>query len=315
MPYEIKDLYPENIFKNNENFFLKKTVLKELLSKKAAFGKDRSVIYKNLYIKNPEYFEKLLRDSMWRLVRTDVSFDWLLLYANFDRIRLLVNDLDITDDINYKIPYNLYVPKSMEEISEILNDYRLFDTETTWFWVLDQLTQFGIWIFKEKIMRQKAEFYVQKYKSTIPKPVIELTWITNETIEREGKRIDLVLDAIYKLIHNQVVVWHNISFDMDKITELFVDFKEIPPIPSKIIDSIDMFKFIAKSKKIDREIKNMKLDTLTKFFTWIDVKTLTERHTALFDVSVTHNVLLKALEFNTESIIKVEEKNNIIKKR
>jgi len=54
---------------------------------------------------------------------------------------------------------------------------------------------------------------------------------------------------------------------MDKITELFIDFKRIPPVPEKIIDSIDIFKLIIKEKKIVKYVKNNKLDTLTKFFT------------------------------------------------
>lgn len=309
MAFKVWDTSPQSVFKNNENFFLRKDELKQLMAKKAAFWKDRSVTYKNLFLKSPDYFEKLLRDSMDRLVRTDTSFDWLLLYANLERIRLLMADIDVQDTNKYKLPYEVYKPSSIDEISEILNDYRLFDTETTWFWTLDQLTQFGIGIFKDKVMRQKAEFYIEKYKANIPKPVIDLTWITNEIIEAHWKSVETVLEAIHKLIDWQTVVAHNISFDMDKITEFFVDFKCTPPKPARIIDSIDMFKLIAKTKKIDREIKNYKLDTMTKFFTWIDVKTLTERHTAMFDVSVTHNVLVKAINHgdpdlqNTDFII------------
>ena len=297
---------PQVFYKNNENFFLKKADLVKLIQKKAAVWKDRSVSYKSLYIKNPEYFESLLQKSMNSIVRTDTTYDILLLYANFDRLRDLILDLPITDELKYKQPYTLYKPSTVEEAKELIQNYRLFDIETTWFWLLDQIIQFGIWIFENWRMKQKAEFYVEKYKATIPPDVIKLTWITNEKIQQEWKSIDKVLDAIYKLLHWQVICWHNISFDMDKITELFIDFKRIPPVPEKIIDSIDIFKLIIKEKKIVKYVKNNKLDTLTKFFTWIDINELEERHTAIFDVYVTHNVLTKAFDFTKYKLIKKE---------
>lgn len=302
----IIDTSIKTVLRNNENFFLKRDDLKRLMDKKVAFWGDRNLTYKQLYTKDAEAFEKKLADVCTKLVRTDTEFDWLLLYANLWRIRQFVSKFEITDDLFIKKPYVKYVPKSIDEIVEIMKDYRLFDTETTGFWTLDQLTQFGIGIFKEKdgesVMVQKSEFYVERYKATVPPNVVQLTWITDQMVDANGKPIRSVLKWIHSMIHDQVICGHNISFDMDKITELFVDFKFEPPAPRMILDSIDLFKLIAKEKKIERSIKNYKLDTLTKFYAWIDVKELTERHTALFDVTVTHNVLKKAINYTPEQL-------------
>ena len=250
----------------------------------------------------PEKFEEKLKKECQHLVRTDTEYDALILYANLWRVRQIVSWYDVSDDLLIKKTYKKYVPKDIAEIKEIMKSYRLFDTETTWFWTLDKLTQFGIGIHQDKdgesVMTQKSEFYVEKYKSDIPPNIIELTWITNQTVAEKWKPIRSVLKWIHQLIHDQVVCGHNISFDMDKITELFVDFKFEAPVPRVILDSIDLFKVIAKEKNIERSIKNYKLDTLTTFYAWINVKELTERHTALFDVSVTHNVLKKAIDYN-----------------
>jgi len=65
------------------------------------------------------------------IVRTDTTYDILLLYANFDRLRDLILDLPITDELKYKQPYTLYKPSTVEEAKELIQNYRLFDIETT----------------------------------------------------------------------------------------------------------------------------------------------------------------------------------------
>lgn len=302
------------IIKNNENFFLEKKEIDELLKKRNVIGRNKSITYKNYILRNSEDFDEDLYTKAETIVNTDNEYDLVYILWNYNRIKKYVAWMDIYDDRRYNIEYNKTLFNSKEEIKQFINneDYIIFDLETTWFWKLDQITQFWWIIYKKWKASWKLEFLLKPYKMKVWQEVQELTWITNYKMEKEGKNIDKVADAIYNLLHDKNIIAHNIAFDYWKIQEFFIDLNRDIPLPKMIIDSIDMTKKIAQEDLIIDHIKWFSLNYLVKNILWINISNLEERHTALFDVVYTKKVIDLFLEDRKkwEIEIKKDEKKS-----
>lgn len=295
---------PHNLFLWNDNFFLWKEDLINLLNKRSGIKWLYGWTYKELYMTNLNKFNNALYNAINHLFSSDEKYDALLLYANKERIWPYIIDWEkaLSDKPEFFYEYNPYIPQDIAEIEEIMKDYILIDLETTWFTKLCQIIQVGIGFFweanvwnedydKSKMLR-KTEFFVAPYKDYINDEIFDITWIRQQDIEEKGHNIEKVLDFLYTILDGKVVAAHNAAFDYWKICEAFIDFRRKPPVPSKLIDTIDLFKLINLKKKFG--LWQFNLNRMAKAFLWEDIENLDERHTALFDVKVTHEALKAA---------------------
>lgn len=303
-------IMPLNLFDGNDNFFLEKEAFIDLMNKKSAIKGLYGWTYKELYLKDSKKFLEKLENNMFHLFRSDEKYDALLLYANKDKIWPYLIEWESTIPLkpNHSWSYEPYIPKDLEEIKEIMKDYILIDLETTWFSKLSQIIQVGIWFFWEakkedgtydcSTMLRKTEFFVSSYKDRINQEIFDITGIMQSDIDKKWHNIEKVLDFLFKTLDGKVVAAHNAVFDYGKICQAFIDFRRQPPIPSKLIDTIDLFKLISIKKKL--WLGQFNLNRMAKVFLNINIENLDERHTALFDVKVTHEALKAALHNDIE---------------
>lgn len=299
---------PKNLYLWNDNFFLTKEAFLELLDKKACIRWLYGESYKKVFMENPKKFQSTLEELVQRLYRSDEKYDALLLYANLPRIApyLIDGEKGLIEMPKYSYTYNPYIPKSIEEVREIMKEYILIDLETTGFTKLSQIIQVGIGFFWERwtewedeydfsTLLRKSEFFVASYKDYINNEITDITGITQNDIDTKGHNIEKVLKFLYKILHWRVVAAHNAIFDYGKICEAFIDFRMEPPVPSKLIDTIDLFKLINQKKKLG--LWQFNLNRMAKVFLGINIENLSERHTAMFDVKTTHEALKAAVEY------------------
>lgn len=303
IPQEL-DLSPINLFKDNDNYFLPTKELKELLKKQGSFGWLRGKTYKQSFLHQREKTIAELEKAVSKLYSSDSDFEGLILYGNLTRIINTVfneNDVEIPDTPALKFEYEPYIPADTAEIKEIMKKFILLDLETTGFWRLDQIIQVGVGFYGEKqteveyfpsTLLRKSEFFVELYKNTVTPRITAITGITNKDLRDKGKSIRSVLKFLYQVIDWHVVAAHNARFDFGKVAELFIDFGIEPPKPSKLIDTIDLFKVMSKEK--NWKLSQFNLNKMAKEFLGLNIENMEERHTAMFDVLITHQALLAA---------------------
>lgn len=105
-------------------------------------------------------------------------------------------------------------------------------------------------------------------------------------IEQEGKDLVYVLYEFKKFLGNDIIIGHNVNFDIDFIYDSMVD--NLGEYLSN--DYIDTLRI---SRKVLPELKHHKLDNLTDYFN------LTKRneHRALNDCVLTNQVYINLVNF------------------
>lgn len=105
-------------------------------------------------------------------------------------------------------------------------------------------------------------------------------------IEQEGKDLVYVLYEFKKFLGNDIIIGHNVNFDIDFIYDSMVD--NLGEYLSN--DYIDTLRI---SKKVLPELKHHKLDNLIDYFN------LTKRneHRALNDCVLTNQVYINLVNF------------------
>ena len=105
-------------------------------------------------------------------------------------------------------------------------------------------------------------------------------------IEQEGKDLVYVLYEFKKFLGNDIIIGHNVNFDIDFIYDSMVD--NLGEYLSN--DYIDTLRI---SRKLLPELKHHKLDTLIDYFN------LTKRneHRALNDCVLTNQVYINLVNF------------------
>lgn len=169
---------------------------------------------------------------------------------------------------------------------ENVDDYTVLDIETT---SLDSYYGEILEISAIKVRNKKEiEYFSEliKINNEVGYFTTRLTGITNEMIEQEGKDLVYVLYEFKKFLGNDIIIGHNVNFDIDFIYDSMVD--NLGEYLSN--DYIDTLRI---SRKLLPELKHHKLDNLIDYFN------LTKRneHRALNDYVLTNQVYINLVNF------------------
>lgn len=201
-----------------------------------------------------------------------------------------------TDDISYDILDYKFI-----------NNYVVLDTETTGLnSVLDKITEFAIVAVKDYKTIYKFNTLINP-KINIPNIVEKKTGITNEMV-KEKKTIDNYLPKLKDILENNIIVGHNIRFDIEFIGQALRDNYILDKdIRVKYIDTLSL------SRRLIDDVSDYKLETLKDYMN-VNI----ESHRALSDCLVTNKLylfLLKKLikekqeELEVEKLKKIEQEN------
>ena len=174
---------------------------------------------------------------------------------------------------------------NMNKVEDV-DDYTVLDIETT---SLDSYYGEILEISAIKVRNKKEiEYFSEliKINNEVGYFTTRLTGITNEMIEQEGKDLVYVLYEFKKFLGNDIIIGHNVNFDIDFIYDSMVD--NLGEYLSN--DYIDTLRI---SRKVLPELKHHKLDNLIDYFN------LTKRneHRALNDCVLTNQVYINLVNF------------------
>jgi DNA polymerase III epsilon subunit family exonuclease len=106
----------------------------------------------------------------------------------------------------------------------------------------------------------KAEFHAfVKAKAPVPPSITELTGISNEMLEREGREITDVLPGFLEFAGNLPVVSHNADFDYGFLRSA-CERCSLPLFSNKYVDTLTL------ARRLIDDVKNYKLTTLLDYF-------------------------------------------------
>ena len=123
----------------------------------------------------------------------------------------------------------------------------------------------------------------------IPETVIQLTGITREILEQEGKPMDQVLKEVLEFIGDTRIVSHNASFDW-RFLQQACRRSEMKLGHPPLLDTLNLAR-----QKVDG-VEDYKLLTLSKYFRFV----ILEPHRALADCRLTHQLYEKLKRIEAE---------------
>lgn len=148
--------------------------------------------------------------------------------------------------------------------SEIINgnfisDYVVLDLETTGLYsYLDKITEFSILKIKNNELIDEMTHLVNP-NIRIPNMVTNITGINNDMVKNE-KTIKFYLNDIIKFIDNNVIIGHNITFDLNFLEKAIQDNHILTDnIEFKYIDTLEL------SRNIIFDTPDHKLKTLKRY--------------------------------------------------
>ena len=167
-------------------------------------------------------------------------------------------------------------------------DYVVLDLETTG---LNPLRDQIIEIAAIRVKEGKEISYYQSLISCeqIPETVIQLTGITREILEQEGKPMDQVLKEVLEFIGDTRIVSHNASFDW-RFLQQACRRSEMKLGHPPLLDTLNLAR-----QKVDG-VEDYKLLTLSKHFHFA----ILEPHRALADCRLTHQLYEKLKRIEAE---------------
>jgi len=281
------------VIKKTANIFLQKGVSHITVDKYEFFRRQE---IKDIYAYLKLIFNRFDLESSYRLVKRPPRKIGPVTIKNIreegNSIALKVSDF-----------LNFYYYRYPEPFANIINQWRkgrivVLDTETTGVNTLeDEIIQiFAIEIIDGKKGR---EFYYF-LKNTIPVGNSEkVHHISDEHLKKEGRNPKEVLEELKQFINDDVVVGHNVNFDLNMIYEngkrhsVDFDFKEY-------YDTLDM------ARRLVTDVINHKLGTLVKRFD-LTVATHDARDDVLATVDLL-DVLLSMLRKNQTKRINLFKK-------
>lgn len=174
-------------------------------------------------------------------------------------------------------------------LSNFVDDYVIIDLETTGFSKgNDEITEIGaIKVIDNKIVDEFQCFV--KISGKINNKITNLTKITDEMIQSEGKEPLEAIKEFNDFVKDHVLIGHNIKcFDIKFLNNYYNKYLNMP-ITNNYIDTL-----IVAKRNVNTE--NYKLETLIKHF---DIKNY-ESHRALNDCDACFNLInkFKDLGFN-----------------
>ncbi len=158
-----------------------------------------------------------------------------------------------------------------------VNDYCVIDLETTGYYArIDNIIEVGI-------LKIRSNRIIDKYETLINPGyeiddfMIDKTGITNEMLE-VAPFFEEKVDEIINFIGDDLIVGHNVSFDVNFLYDEILNYKENHFLENDFIDTLRL------ARKFFRELENHKLVTLLDF-AGIEYKRL---HRALNDAEATY---------------------------
>lgn len=170
------------------------------------------------------------------------------------------------------------VPKNFPLIKTVLpaKDYTIIDIETTGLSIdTSEIIELAALKIRSQLVISNFSKLIQIDK-TIPAEIVKLTGIDNQLLIKEGICIDDALNQFILFLGTDILVGHNIDFDLSFINKAITDHD----MSFKTDNTIDTLK-IARTKI--RNITNYKMKTLLDYFSI----TREQTHRALDDCYLT----------------------------
>lgn len=185
---------------------------------------------------------------------------------------------------------------------DLLSDYIVFDIETTGLdSSYDEVIEIGAIKVKNNKTVSKFNSLV-KPKNEIDEYITELTGITNEMV-KDAPTIEEVLPDFMDYIGNDILIGHNVNFDINFIYDNLYRNK-LDVLTNDFIDTMRI------SRKLLPELPHHRLIDLAKYFK-IDS---TNNHRTLRDCEITMNVYENLKEIALQKYANVDEFKNAFKK-
>lgn len=185
---------------------------------------------------------------------------------------------------------------------DLLSDYIIFDIETTGLdSSYDEIIEIGAIKVKNNKIVSKFNSLV-KPKNEIDEYITELTGITNEMV-KDAPTIEEILPDFMNYIGNNILIGHNVNFDINFIYDNLYRNK-FDVLTNDFIDTMRI------SRKLLPELPHHRLIDLAKYFK-IDS---TNNHRSLKDCEITMNVYENLKEIALQKYDNVDEFKNAFKK-
>ncbi|NLJ95214.1 MAG: type I-E CRISPR-associated endoribonuclease Cas2 [Clostridiaceae bacterium] len=126
-----------------------------------------------------------------------------------------------------------------------------------------------------------------KYKQKLPNKIKELTGITDELLQEEGKDLLSVLEDLKDFIGEKIIVGYNVNFDMRFINYTLVQLNK-EPLTNQLID---LQQLVKREKML---LSNYKLETVVKSY---EINSKVE-HRALADAKLILDLSGKVNKFH-----------------
>lgn len=171
-----------------------------------------------------------------------------------------------------------------------IDDYTVLDIETT---SLDSFNGEIIEISAIKVRDKKEISYFSELiniDSDIGYFTTRLTGITREMLDK-GKSLEEVLVSFKEFLGNDIIVGHNVNFDINFIYDAMEEVLECP-LTNDYVDTLRI------SRKLLPNLKHHKLDDLIDYFNL----TKRDEHRALNDCILTNEVYLKLCEMLKDKV-------------
>lgn len=185
---------------------------------------------------------------------------------------------------------------------DLLSDYIIFDIETTGLdSSYDEIIEIGAIKVKNNKIVSKFNSLV-KPKNEIDEYITELTGITNEMV-KDAPTIEEILPDFMNYIGNDILIGHNVNFDINFIYDNLYRNK-FDVLTNDFIDTMRI------SRKLLPELPHHRLIDLAKYFK-IDS---TNNHRSLKDCEITMNVYENLKEIALQKYDNLDEFKNAFKK-
>ena len=173
----------------------------------------------------------------------------------------------------------IQIRKKGKSLIKIPSRFVVFDIETTGLNpATDEIIEISAIKVRDNVIEDTFSYLI-KPNNEIPYFITELTKITNEMVEN-ALSIEEVLPRFIDFIEDEILVGHNVNFDINFIYDNLGELN-IPPITNDFVDTLRI------SRRLIPELKHHKLSDLANYFN-IDTN---GSHRSLKDVEITFEVL------------------------
>jgi DNA polymerase-3 subunit epsilon len=159
----------------------------------------------------------------------------------------------------------------------IVDDYTVIDIETTGLSSkFDRIIEISAIKIRDSKVHSKYDCLVNP-KIKIDRFIEELTGITNKMLTKELP-IEKVIDSFIDFIGSDVLVGHNINFDIQFINQSLIELSK-KPLNNDFIDTLRI------SRRVNNDFPDHKLETLIKRY-----NLSRDKHRAIIDCMLTHQI-------------------------